>query len=260
MCSKWLCTGVLAVCLAFGQPASPPPDPLSAATAEHIAAGKRVYDSQCALCHGIGGSGGRGPAFTTAKLRRSANGSELIDVIVNGVGGTGMPAFWFLGEKPVFYVAAYVHSLAAKGEVTPVTGNQEHGKAVYKARGCAGCHVVNGEGSAYGPELSDIGARRNAAFLKESLLDPGASVPEGFAVVRATPRSGPAVTGIRMNEDSFTIQIRDAAGKFHSFRKQNVADLQKDFSKSPMPSYRGKMPDSDVDDLVAWLASLRGKS
>src|SRR5437763_16085023 len=107
MCSKCLCAGLLIFGLALGQQ-QPAPDPQAAATAEHITAGKRIYDSQCALCHGMGGVAGRGPALTSPKLRRAANGQELIEVIVQGVGGTGMPSFWFLGEKPVFHVAAYV--------------------------------------------------------------------------------------------------------------------------------------------------------
>lgn len=257
MNAKWLWAGLATAGLALGQQAA---DPLSAATADDIAKGKRVYDSQCALCHGMGGTGGRGPAFTVPKLRGASNGAELIEIIVSGINGTGMPSFWFLGERPVFQLAAYVRSLGAAGQTGTVTGNAEHGNTIYKASGCGGCHVVDGEGSAYGPELTDIGARRNAAFLRESILDPAASVPEGFAVVRATPRSGRPVTGVRMNEDSFTIQIRDAQGKFHSFRKQDLADLQKDFGKSPMPAYRGKLSDADLDDLVAWLSSRRGRS
>ena len=65
-------------------------DPLSAATADDIAKGKRVYDSQCALCHGIGGTGGRGPAFTVPKLRGASNGAELIEIIVSGINGSGI--------------------------------------------------------------------------------------------------------------------------------------------------------------------------
>jgi cytochrome c oxidase cbb3-type subunit 3 len=251
------CLGLVTAGLAFPQQ---PPDPLTTATADDIAAGKRVYDSQCALCHGMGGTGGRGPAFTVPKLQRASDGQELIGLVLNGINGSGMPAFWFLGERPVFQVAAYVRSLGAMTQGAPPPGNPEHGKVLFKANGCGGCHVVEGDGSAYGPELTDIGARRSAAFLRESILDPGASVPEGFLLVRATPRGGRVVTGVRLNEDSFTIQLRDAAGKFHSFRKQELADLQKDFGKSPMPAYRGKLSDADLDDLIAWLASLRRKS
>jgi putative heme-binding domain-containing protein len=206
------------------------------------------------------GTGGRGPALTIPKLRRAADGQELIELVIGGVEANGMPSFWFLGQRPVFQVAAYVHSLGAGAQAALPPGNSEHGKLLFKANGCAGCHVVDGEGAAYGPELSDIGAQRNAAFLRESILDPGASLPEGFAIVHATPRGGQAVTGVRLNEDSFTIQLRDAAGKFYSFRKLELTNLRKDFDKSPMPTYRGKLSDRDLDDLVAWLASLRGKS
>jgi cytochrome c oxidase cbb3-type subunit III len=249
---KWMVTLVAA-----GWAAGQSPDPLSVATANDTAAGKRVFDSQCALCHGIGGSGGRGPALTRAKMRHAADGSELIDLIVGGLNGTGMPAFWFLGERPVFQVAAYVRSLSANPQPATIAGNAAHGKLLYAAKGCAGCHVVNGEGSAYGPELTEIGIQRSAAFLRESILDPGASVPEDFVVVRATRRDGSAVTGVRLNEDSFTVQLRDSAGRFHSFRKQDLTYLQKDFGKSPMPSYRATLSDPELDDLVAYLANLK---
>jgi putative heme-binding domain-containing protein len=190
-------------------------------------------------------------------MRHAADGSELIGVIVGGINGSSMPAFWFLGERPVFQVAAYVRSLSANSPVAPVVGDAAHGKALFAAKGCSGCHVVSGEGRAYGPELTEIGTLRSAAFLRESILDPGASVPEGFALVKATPSNGAPVTGVRLNEDSFTIQLRDAAGRFHSFRKQDLSELKKDLTSSPMPSYRDKLSSAEVDDLVAYLASLK---
>lgn len=253
---RWLWTGLAAAGLTFSET----PDPLTAATAADVAAGKRVFDSQCALCHGIGGTGGRGPALAAVKLRHASDGQELIDLVVGGIEANGMPAFWFLGERPAFQVAAYVRSIGSQVEKTAIAANAEHGAVLYQDNGCAGCHVVNGAGSAYGPELSDVGARRSSNFIKESLLDPNASLPLGFAMVRAASHGGAAVTGVRVNEDSFTIQLRDASGHFHSFRKQDLANLQKIFDKSPMPSYRGKLSDSDIDDLIAWLASLRRKT
>lgn len=223
-----------------------------------IAEGKRLYDSQCALCHGIGGSGGRGPALTVPELRHARDAAELENIILNGIDGTGMPAFWFLGERPIARLAAYVKSLGLESQSVPPAGNAAHGLAVYQASGCAECHVARGMGSAFGPELNGIGARRSAAFLRTSILDPASAVPEGFLMVRVTPRNGPPVSGVRLNEDSFTIQLQDAGGRFYSFRKQDLADIRKDFGKSPMPSYRGKLSDADLNDLVAWLATLKG--
>ncbi len=250
MAYRWLWTCVFTSACAVAQTV----DPLAPATPADIAAGKRVFDSQCALCHGAGGTGGRGPLLTTPKLRKASSGQELIELIVEGIDGTGMPAFWFLGDRSAFQVSAYVRSLGARSVTANLPGNVEHGRVLYQENGCAGCHSTG-----YGPDLTEIGALRSADFLRRTILDPRSSVPEGFAFVRVRTRDGASVSGVRVNEDTFTIQLRDASGAFHSFRKQDLADLQKDFTKSPMPSYRQKLSDADADDLVAWLSSLKGK-
>jgi len=68
------------------------------------------------------------------------------------------------------------------------------------------------------------------------------------------------VRGIRVNEDSFTIQLRDAGNRFHSFRKSELSSLKKEFGESLMPGYASKFTAAELDDLVAYLASLRGES
>jgi len=66
------------------------------------------------------------------------------------------------------------------------------------------------------------------------------------------------VRGIRINEDSFTIQLRAAGGKYYSFRKSELKDLQRLRGETPMPSYESRIPRTELDDLVAYLASLKG--
>jgi hypothetical protein len=61
---------------------------------------------------------------------------------------------------------------------------------------------------------------------------------------------------VRINEDSFTIQMRDANGKFYSFRKSEVTNIDKQFNRSMMPSYKDRLNAADTDDLVAYLFSL----
>ena len=60
-----------------------------------------------------------------------------------------------------------------------------------------------------------------------------------------------------MDEDTFTIQIRDASDHVYSFRKDELRELQKDWGKSPMPSYRGVLTESELQDVIAYLASLQ---
>ena len=64
--------------------------------------------------------------------------------------------------------------------------------------------------------------------------------------------------GIRLNEDVFTIQLRDSSGKFHSIRKSNAELIRKETNASLMPSFAGRVSDAELDDLVAYLSSLGG--
>jgi cytochrome c oxidase cbb3-type subunit III len=60
-----------------------------------------------------------------------------------------------------------------------------------------------------------------------------------------------------MGEDSFTIVLKDASGKFHGFRKPDLLSLEKEPGKSFMPSFKGTLSDAQLDDLVAYLMSLK---
>jgi putative heme-binding domain-containing protein len=114
-------------------------------------------------------------------------------------------------------------------------------------------------GFSYGPELTDIGIRRSAPYIKEAIVKPGSTIPEGFLLVEAVTALGKKVEGIRVNEDTFSIQFKDATGQFYSLRKQDLKELRKLRGQTPMPSYEGMLNTSELEDLVAYLASLRGK-
>jgi hypothetical protein len=100
--------------------------------------------------------------------------------------------------------------------------------------------------------------RRSAAHLRESLTKPAAFVPEEFASAEVMTASGETVRGVRANEDSFTIQIKDGSGQFHSFRKGDLKSLRVSLSDSRMPAY-DRLAAGELDDLVAYLASLKGE-
>jgi len=242
---------IFAACAsAFAQTATEtPPD---------LAAGRKIFEAQCALCHGQTGTGGRGPSLNRPKLNKAADDDALRKVIFEGI-NPEMPGAWQLSKREVASVAAYVRSLGTV-QPEPLAGDAARGASVYESKGCPGCHIASGKGQGIGPELTDIGARRNGAYLRKTLLKPTDSLPEDFLYVAAVTSSGETVRGIRVNEDSFTIQLKDARGRFHSFRKAELKELRRLKQESPMPSYERSLSAAELDDIVAYLASLRGKS
>jgi cytochrome c oxidase subunit 2 len=74
---------------------------------------------------------------------------------------------------------------AAPGGTAPAGGsnpNAAAGKQVFAANGCAACHTLADAGAtgSIGPDLDKFLATRDAAFIKQSIVDPGAYVEKGF--------------------------------------------------------------------------------
>lgn len=246
-----------------------PPKALESPTAEDLARGRTLFRAQCAGCHGMEGQGGRGPSLNRPKLRHAPDDQALVKVVFDGLPGTGMAAAWQLSDRELVQVAAYVRSLGSiEPEVLP--GDPARGRELFGEAGCTACHIVQGLGTGLGPDLSDVGALRGGAHLKESLLDPAASRPEwpipweprtfaGYVVVEAVTHDGREIRGHRVNEDTFTIQIREADGSLHSIQKADLVTLAKARDESPMPSYRDTLEPGEIDDLVAFMATLKGE-
>jgi cytochrome c oxidase cbb3-type subunit 3 len=246
----------LSCALALGAQAPPPHS--ANFRPQDLAHGKQLFEAQCSPCHGIQGTGGTGANLARPTLKHAADDGGLFSVIQDGIENTGMPRTWQMTDHEIWLVVAYVRSLG-RVAVEKLPGDPTLGKALFAAHGCGGCHMVNGAGGSLGPELDEVGARRSSERLRQCLLEPGSALPDGFVVVRAVRGDGSVLEGIRVNEDSFTIQVRDLANRFHSLRKRQLRTLEYKSGTTPMPSYRDKFSPLETDHLVAYLASLRGK-
>ena len=222
---------------------------------ESSTAGERLFAGQCAICHGARGEGGRGPVLAKSKLLHATDDASLHRIIRSGIPGTSMPGTGLI-EAEILQVAAFVRQLGT-AQTAPVEGDPQAGAAIYQGHGrCVACHSLGGVGGVYGPELDGIGGRRSAQHLRQSLVDPAADFPPGHVFVEAVSSAGQRVQGLRVNEDTFSIQLRDLGGRVHSFWKQELRSLRQDLKRSPMPSYRETLNPAELTNLVAYLASL----
>jgi putative heme-binding domain-containing protein len=228
--------------------------------------GKQTFEQRCSTCHGLDGGGAMGPNIQGIPMRIGAPVVAL--TIKNGMSG-GMPAFaGQLTDAQIQQVILYLLTLTRKDSGT-VTGDAAKGKEVYDASGCASCHILDGQGGDSGPELTKVGALRGPGYLKTTLLYPGSDLPQArvfletgglldYMFVHIVTNQGKTYEGTRVVEDSFHIVIRDAPGEFHSFQKSDLREFKKEPGKSVMPSFKDKLSGAQIDDLVAYLASLKG--
>jgi mono/diheme cytochrome c family protein len=61
-----------------------------------------------------------------------------------------------------------------------IAGGSTDPMTIIRGSGCTGCHKINGEGGAIGPDLSRVGSRLSANLIRESILLPDAKVAKGF--------------------------------------------------------------------------------
>jgi putative heme-binding domain-containing protein len=218
------------------------------------AAGARVFRAHCAPCHGARGQGGLGPNLAIGAFFHGGTDADLYRTITEGIAGTAMPGTFFDGTQ-VWQIVAYLRTLGGSASDIP-RGDARHGEALFRERGCAGCHLVRGEGGIQGPDLSFVGSRSSVAYIRESILDPNAQVATLYRIAKITLPSGSAYSGFVMNEDTYSVQLLDFSRGLQSIRKSDIKSFERD-KNSSMPSYRGKLSDSELDDLLSYLSSLK---
>jgi putative heme-binding domain-containing protein len=219
--------------------------------------GSRIYAAQCNVCHGATGDTVAGVDLGRGSFRRASTDAQLRALITAGITGTAMPAFK-LDASELTMLVAYLRRMRNVDARSVQVGDPSHGRDLFNGSGaCATCHRVNGKGPRVAPDLSEIGALRGADALQRSLVDPNATIQPVNRFVRAVTSDGTTITGRRLNEDTFTVQLIDEQERLVSLMKANLRQYAVTMS-SPMPAYKDKFSPQDLADVVAYLLSLKG--
>jgi putative heme-binding domain-containing protein len=257
---KVLATLPLAVACLAQENGAPQKNPF-AGDANAVEAGRLVFRMSCAGCHGLHATGGRGgPDLTRGTYSTGEADRDLYSVISNGVPGTEMPSFREpLDESNIWRLVTYVRSLSQAG-AAPIKGDRAAGEKLFWGKGsCGQCHRVATRGTAIGPDLTRAGKQRSLAYLRESVVSPDADLTPGFATIVVVTRDGKKITGVEKGFDNFSARLIDLSGRYYSFLKDNVTSMEREY-KSVMPSNYGRMFNArEMDDLLAYLASLGGE-
>ncbi|HEY3045750.1 MAG TPA: c-type cytochrome [Vicinamibacterales bacterium] len=225
-----------------------------------IEEGGRLYRINCIGCHGPEGNLVSGIDLGRNRFRRVSSDEEIVDVIMNGVPGTGMPPNAIVRLR-AYNVVAYLRNMNASSGVRSIaaaSGDISRGKALFEGKGaCSTCHRVRGAGSRSGPDLSEAGLMLRAIEIETSILDPDASISAASPPFRVVKKDGTVVSGLLLNQDMFSVQMLDANGALASIQKSDLRESGL-LKSSPMPSYRDKLTPQELADLVAYVGALRG--
>jgi putative heme-binding domain-containing protein len=232
-------------------------------TQSEIEAGRQQYAANCTRCHGPDGDTIANADIGHGKFRRASTDDDLVREIRNGIPNTAMAAMNNITEPNAKTIVAYLRSMAstATAVASLPPGNAARGKGIFEDKGgCSKCHRVGDSGSRVGPDLSLIGIQRRTVELHKSLIDPDAEIIPANRFVKVVTKEGETVTGRILNQDSFTIQLLDSKDeKLKSFVKSNLKEYAF-VDKSPMPSYKDKLNNQELADLIGYLSSLKGSA
>jgi putative heme-binding domain-containing protein len=242
-----------------------PPGAAPSASAANLAEGQALFRGLCTGCHGGLGRGGKGPDLTDSRWIHGSSDEDIARVIENGVPRTTMKKLGdALKPEQIRCLIACIRSLArSPGETTwkpYIPGDPQAGRKLFfnsqSKVPCAKCHSVGGEGGRVGPVLDRIASRRAPDYIMESILEPSKDIAPEYETVAVLTNEGRVITGIRINETNFSIQLHEEDGRFHSFLKRDLDEV-KAIKKSLMPENASELLTvKELHDLFAFLMSL----
>ncbi len=228
-------------------------------SAADIEDGGQIYRKNCIGCHGSEGASVAGVDLVNGRYRVATSDEDLVKIIMNGLPGTGMPATALSVSRPPL-ILAYLRSLKDKKgrkSIAAASGDASRGEVLFKGKGaCSGCHRVRGEGGRPGPDLSDAGHFLSALEIEAAILDPDERYPFGTRPVRMERKDGGALTGLLLNQDTYSLQLIDQDGGLRSVQRSELRRVVP--AGSWMPGYRGKLDAQELADLIAYLMKQKG--
>jgi cytochrome c oxidase cbb3-type subunit III len=221
------------------------------------AAGRRVFASTCAGCHGLDARGGeRAPDILAMEEVQRMSEVQVSQIVREGTRSKTMPAFGnTLDAAQIHDVAIYLRSLLQSHlEPAAVPGDAAAGKTLFFGKaGCADCHMVVGAGGFLGEDLTSYAESRSISEIRDAVTDPGNNSQHRQKVVSVVTRGGEHFTGIVRNEDNFSLQLQTPDGAFHLLVKSELE--QTEYQKQPlMPAdYSQRLSAGELNDLISFL-------
>jgi cytochrome c oxidase cbb3-type subunit 3 len=218
-----------------------------------VARGKRLFESNCAFCHGTDATGGNGgpDLLRSVLVNHDEKGELIVPVIREGRVSKGMPKFTLTGTQ-VSDLVAFLHQRNRDARLrftykiaNVAVGDAAAGKVYFESH-CASCHSGTGD-------LAAIVARYPADELQQRWLYP----PTGSIDVTLTLASGQKYSGKVKHLDEFDVSLYDEQGTYRSFALTPEIHVAVTDPLEPHHKLLEQMTDTDMHNVTTYLETLK---
>jgi len=157
-------------------------------------------------------------------------------------------------------------ALAASQQPAPMDvpdltgGDPKRGEEVYfnAESQCAQCHVVNGRGTAVGPDLTTIGLK-GAEFIYRSIVAPSETIAPDYVSYTISLDDGRVATGIVRAEGADAIRVVGADGKSTVIPRDEIEELRPAATSIMPVGLAPVLGEQRMRDLIAYLTAAARK-
>jgi putative heme-binding domain-containing protein len=158
-------------------------------------------------------------------------------------------------EKRVQKLGANIKAEA----ILALQGDAASGRKIFFQEGvqCSRCHRINGEGTDFGPDLSQIAKKYDRPQILENILFPSKIIEPNFIAYSIETKDDLSYSGLILKRTADEIVLKDSTAKEIHLRAGDVKSVQAQ-SLSVMPELLLQaLTVQNVADLLEYLSSLR---
>jgi len=132
-------------------------------------------------------------------------------------------------------------------------GNFERGQQMFTAA-CATCHVMDGKGSEFGPNLDGAGTHGVQELLSR-IVDPNRIVDAEYRTWNIRMKDGTQYSGIIASENPARVQLRQPGGVVLDLRPDDI-ETRESSPQSLMPEGLEALGEETLRDIITYMRSL----
>jgi quinoprotein glucose dehydrogenase len=138
-------------------------------------------------------------------------------------------------------------------------GNAANGRRIFREKAevqCLRCHKVEGDGGEVGPDLTGMIAKKDRAYILESIVLPNKQIAQGFETTLVAKTDGTVVSGIVKADDAKEIRLMTAEGKLIVIPKTEIDERSRGATAMPEDTIKN-LSKGEIRDLVEFLATTK---